>query len=377
MSSQDTSLKKDKYKNYFSVDNDTGNGEAFKCIFCDGKFKTVSTVKSHITRKHKDQIKDGEIVAEDANDDLTELDEARMEALELEMRNQEEGVRDTEAIPEADDTRMVINTDTQQLGSLPEAVERIKVLVEEKGVKEELIKRLETELETSKDLLDIANGEKEQTKIENEKLCNENKALKLDNVKYRKWVKNQITINDKMKEDGADPELKKAVKKLEEEFKVKSKAFETSEKARKELLKKVEEEVSQRGNLEADKERLTKTVDALTKLADKNAPKESTKPKIKCRDVDKAGGCPRAGSCRFYHPEVLVTFYNSHKQEARRQESLVSSRNVSPSRGMDVKGLMEQLRGLEKSGQSAPRMDTVQEGVHLLLRIAQQQAGRR
>ena len=203
MSSQDTSLKKDKYKNYFSVDNDTGNGEAFKRIFCDGKFKTVSTVKSHIIRKHKDQIKDGEIVAEDADDDLTELDEARMEALELEMRNQEEGVRDTEAIPEADDTRMVINTDTQQLGSLPEAVERIKVLVEEKGVKEELIKRLETELETSKDLLDIANGEKEQTKIENEKLCNENKALKLKYKyrKYRKWVKNQITINDKMKED--------------------------------------------------------------------------------------------------------------------------------------------------------------------------------
>ena len=38
---------------------------------------------------------------------------------------------------------------------------------------------------------------------------------------------------------------------------------------------------------------------------------------------------------------------------------------------------MEQLRGLEQSGQSAPRRDTVQEGVDLLLRIAQQQVGRR
>ena len=66
-------------------------------------------------------------------------------------------------------------------------------------------------------------------------------------------------------------------------------------------------EVSLRGNLEADKERLTKTVDALTKLVDMNTAKESTKPRIKCRDVDKFGGCPRAGSCRFYHPEVVVT----------------------------------------------------------------------
>ena len=87
-------------------------------------------------------------------------------------------------------------------------------MVEEKGVKEELIKKLETELETSKDLLDIANGEKEHTKIENDKLGNENEALKLDNVKYRKWVKIQIKVNDKKKEDGADPELKKAMKKL-------------------------------------------------------------------------------------------------------------------------------------------------------------------
>ena len=129
MSSQDTSLKKDKYKNYFSVDNEIGNGEPFKCIFCDNKFKTVSTVKSHITRKHKDEIKDGKLVAEDADDDLNELDEACMEALELEIRIQEEAVRDTTAIPEGDVTRMVINTDTEQLGSLPEAIEKIKLLV--------------------------------------------------------------------------------------------------------------------------------------------------------------------------------------------------------------------------------------------------------
>ena len=52
-------------------------------------------------------------------------------------------------------------------------------------------------------------------------------------IKYRKWVKNQIAVNDKMKEEGADPELKKTMKKLEEDFKIKSNNLETSEKARK------------------------------------------------------------------------------------------------------------------------------------------------
>ena len=46
--------------------------------------------------------------------------------------------------------RMVINTVTEQLGSLPEAVERIKTLMEEHSVKEEVIKKLETELEPQK-----------------------------------------------------------------------------------------------------------------------------------------------------------------------------------------------------------------------------------
>ena len=76
------------------------------------------------------------------------------------------------------------------------------------------------------------------------------------------------------------------------------------------------------------------------------------------------------------------TFYNSQDQEPWRQERRSSSREYSrqdsPARGLDVETLMEQLRGLEQSGQSAPRKDTVQEGVDLLLRIAQlQQAGRR
>ena len=164
---------------------------------------------------------------------FTEADEARMELLDLEMGNREEDL-ETATVPEGNgDVRMVINTVTKKLGSLPEAVDRIKILMEEHSVKEEVIKKLETELETSKDLLSIANAEKETTQIEHEKLLHKNEALKLDNVKYRKWVKNQIAVNDKMKEEGADPELKKTMKKLEEDFKIKSNNLETSEKARK------------------------------------------------------------------------------------------------------------------------------------------------
>ena len=178
---------------------------------------------------------------------------------------------------------MVINSDTEQLGFLPEAIEIIKVLLEEQSVKEELIKKLETKLDTSKDLANIANAEKENLKIKHERSSNETEALKLDNNKYRRWVKNLISVNDKIKEDEADPELKKAIKMLEDDVTAKSKALEASEKARKELLKKVEHKVLVRDNLEAVKERLTKTVDALTKLVDLNASAELPKNKNKTK----------------------------------------------------------------------------------------------
>ena len=59
----------------------------------------------------------------------------------------------SEAPPENVD---VINAATGQEGNLEEAVERIKVLEEDIGVKEELIKKMETELETARDLAGIA-----------------------------------------------------------------------------------------------------------------------------------------------------------------------------------------------------------------------------
>ena len=143
---------------------------------------------------------------------------------------------------EAVDSRVVVNPETGQLGTLPEAVERIKIMLEDVEVKEDLIKKLETELETSKELANLANGEKESLKIDNEK-----KEKELQD--YKKLLKYQITVNDKLKENGADPELVKMVKKLEDDLKAKNKILEASEKTRNDLIKKVEEEVSKRGNL--------------------------------------------------------------------------------------------------------------------------------
>ena len=88
MASQDTASSKDKYKDYITVDKEVGNGEPFACIYCDNKFKTVGSVKSHITRKHKEQLKDSEQAGEDGDEDLdVSIDEARHELLEQEIMN--------------------------------------------------------------------------------------------------------------------------------------------------------------------------------------------------------------------------------------------------------------------------------------------------
>ena len=124
-------------------------------------------------------------------------------------------------------------------------------------------------------------------------------------MKYKKLLNYQMSVNDKLKEDEADPQLVNTLKKIEDEFKTKNKALEVSERTRTDLVKKMEAEVSRRGNLEADKERLSKLVNALNKLVDQSGNAEGSKSRPKCRDAEKPGGCPRAGSCKFFHPEVV------------------------------------------------------------------------
>ena len=67
-------------------------------------------------------------------------------------------------------------------------------------------------------------------------------------------------------------------------------------------MKKVEEEVSARAKAEADATRLSKVVDTLQKLPNKEVVRD--KAKIKCRDIGKPGGCRMAGSCNFLHPAL-------------------------------------------------------------------------
>ena len=122
MSSQDTASSKDKYKDYINVDTEAGNSEPFGCIFCDNKFKSMGSVKGHITRKHRDQIKDSESGADEAEDDLdVSVDEARHELLEREILNAEGVVENHEEV----ENRMVIDTETEQLGTLSETVEKL------------------------------------------------------------------------------------------------------------------------------------------------------------------------------------------------------------------------------------------------------------
>ena len=74
-------------------------------------------------------------------------------------------------------------------------------------------------------------------------------------------------------------------------------------KLKKELTKKVEDEVVARAKAEADAAKFSKMVDILQQCEDRR--KETTdKSKVRCRDVGKPGGCPRAGSCQFLHPAL-------------------------------------------------------------------------
>ena len=81
------------------------------------------------------------------------------------------------------------------------------------------------------------------------------------------------------------------------------KTIEALEKSKKELTKKVEEEVSARAKAEADASKFSKMVDILQQCEDRR--KETTdRSQVKCRDVGRPGGCPRAGSCPYLHPAL-------------------------------------------------------------------------
>ena len=163
------------------------------------------------------------------------------------------------------------------------------------GVKEDVIKTLETDLDTARHIADIAKGKADSLEVQNE----DNKTLA---KKYKVLARKQMNEINQMKAGGADPDVAKKLKEAQDEIKVKTKALESSEKSRKDLLKKVEEEGTARAKAEADSTRLNKVVDTLQKTTNNGNVKD--KSNINCRDVGKPGGCRRAGSCDFLHPAL-------------------------------------------------------------------------
>ena len=121
--------------------------------------KKEGPMKSHITRQHVKKQKATETVV------VTKTEEEALAALE-EWNRPRPGEGDLgdvdKANANANDTPendvIVINEATGQEGNLEQAVERIKCLEEDLAAKEEVIKKIESELVTAKDLADIAEG---------------------------------------------------------------------------------------------------------------------------------------------------------------------------------------------------------------------------
>ena len=273
----------------------------FSCNICDYRNKKSSVVKSHITRQHvKKQVEKEKTTVDD--DDLSEADLAALEEWnrpgDTEAEQEAEGSDTDDAVMEKE----VINEATGEEGSLGQAVERIKMLEEELSAKEEVMKAMQTELATAKDLANIATATKESMETENAE-------YKVETKKYKLISKNLMDDLVKMRAGGKDPDMERKLKQANDELKTRSKTVETLEKSKKELSKKLEDEVIARAKAESDCAKYSKMVDI---LQDKNNPNDQNKTtdqnknksKVLCRDINKPGGCPRAGGCKFNHPAL-------------------------------------------------------------------------
>ena len=280
-------------KNYQVVDKD--GVEAFKCNICGNEAKTVKACKQHITRDHikkpKTPESDAGLLVDDDKDDpfLEGEADGLFERYGVnEDLSLDESTEDVTDDPEDDDI------EKEPVMNLDQALERIKTLEEDVGIKEDLLKNIETELAASKEMATVAMGTAESLRVDNE-------TSKVEVKKFKLLAKKQMNEINRINA-GADPEMAYKLKAAQDEVKAKVKALELSEKARKELVKKLEEEVTARAKAEADATRLSKVVDTLQKIPNTETVRD--KSKIKCRDVGKPGGCRRAGSCHFLHPAL-------------------------------------------------------------------------
>ena len=226
-------------------------------------------MKSHITKQHKSKTSQK---SPEGGDAVLEDD------IEADMRKMAEWDRPTEPST----TEETINENEN------DATKEVLVL--------DLVKKLETELETAKDAASIAVAE--SASLEDEKV-----TLKSQLNFFRRVGNAQVEDIKKMRAGGPNPELERKMKEAENQVKTKTKTIEALEKSKTDLIKKVEEETSARAKAEADCAKFSKMVDILQQCPG-NQKDIQEKPRIKCRDVSKPGGCPRAGSCTFYHPEL-------------------------------------------------------------------------
>ena len=287
--------KMSQNKNYHIEDEETVE-KSYVCEICQYKAKKESVMKTHMTQKHKERnipITQNTVGGEDLEDDI----EAEMRDLAQWDRPPAttEDRTDENDDDSAENVVVIIDT-TGEEGSLGQAVERIKVLEEDLGVKEELVKRMEAELETARDIANMAVAK--EASLEDEKT-----TLKNQLDFFRRVTKTQKEDIEKMAGGAPNPEAERKLKEANNKIKSNNKHIESLEKSKKELIKKVEEEVSGRAKAEADCAKFSKMVDILQQCEERR--KDPTdKSKVKCRDVGRAGGCPRAGSCPYLHPAL-------------------------------------------------------------------------
>ena len=127
----------------YQVEEEGAEEQRFSCNFCDYKHKKEGPIKSHVTKKHKDKnaqvegVPEAEVLDDDIEEDMRLMAEWNRPDIDTENLDDPENPGDGN-VEEVE----VINEATGQEGNIGQAVERIKVLEEDIGVKEELIKNI-------------------------------------------------------------------------------------------------------------------------------------------------------------------------------------------------------------------------------------------
>ena len=276
----------------YHVEEEGTAKEMFVCNNCNNKFKKVGGVKSHITRTHNKKA--AEVVAEKTADDDDAITEEDLAGLDRWDRPRPDDTEPVENDADNSTEKVVDETDGEEV-NLGEAIERIKKLEEEMSIKEELMKKMETDLEKTKDDAQVY-----KVKVESLEAAN---LVQMNEVtKFKRISLNQMDDIRKMETEGVEPEVARKLKESQNEVKTRTKALEANEKTKKEMAQKLELEVLARSKAEADSSKFSKMVDILQSRKEPN--ENNLKPKVVCRDISKPGGCPRAGKCNFHHPAL-------------------------------------------------------------------------